>query len=320
MAHQARQQRAVERGDSADNSPGNPAPVAAVATDAMAPRAALPLPRRVMDGITRQPAFSIGLAVVLLFVLAAIVAPLISPYKYDRPDYSAVLAAPSWQHLFGTDDLGRDMLSRVLYGARYSLGISGTAVGLATLIGIPVGLAAGYFGGLIDALIGRVTDALFAFPAILMAIAIAAVLGPSVQSAVLALGLIAVPEFSRVARAAMLAERQGGYVEISRALGSSWAFIIFRAILPNTLGPLLVLISLGFANAILNEAALTFLGLGAQPPIPEWGALLGTARNHISDDPWFAVFPGLAICVLVFAFNLVGDGVRDLADPRQRRR
>jgi peptide/nickel transport system permease protein len=270
--------------------------------------------------LVRWPAFTVGLAVVLLFLLAAIFAPLISPYDPTIGDYSALLQGPSLHHLFGTDDLGRDQLSRVIYGARYTLGISGSAVALATLIGIPLGLAAGYFGGLFDSVISRIADALFAFPAVLMAIAIAATMNPSVQSAVVALTLIAIPEFTRVARGAMIAEREGGYVEVSRALGSSWAFIIFRSILPNALGPLLVLISLGFANAILNQAALTFLGLGAQPPTPEWGAILGVARQHLIDDPYFALFPGLAIVVLVFAFNLVGDGVRDLADPRHRRR
>lgn len=276
--------------------------------------------RRALATLRRWPAFSIGLLVVALFALAAILAPLISPYDPTLPDYSVVLQGPSRLHPFGTDDLGRDQLSRVIFGARYSLGISGSAVALATLVGIPLGLTAGYFGGLFDAVVGRVSDALFSFPSILMAIAIAATMNPSAESAVVALALIAVPEFTRVARGALLAERESGYVEVSRALGSSWRFIIFRAILPNALGPLLVLISLGFANAILNEAALTFLGLGAQPPVPEWGAILGVARGHLIDAPYFALFPGLAICVLVFAFNLVGDGVRDLADPRQRRR
>jgi peptide/nickel transport system permease protein len=276
--------------------------------------------RRILSFLLRWPAFSVGLAVVLIFVLAAVLAPLISPYDPTIGDYSAILQGPSARHLFGTDDLGRDQLSRIIYGARYSLGISGSAVALATLIGIPLGMAAGYFGGLFDSLISRIADALFAFPAVLMAIAIAATMNPSVQSAVVALTLIAVPEFTRVARGAMIAEREGAYVEVSRALGSSWRFIIFRSILPNALGPLLVLISLGLANAILNQAALTFLGLGAQPPAPEWGAILGVARGHLIDAPSFALFPGLAIVVLVFAFNLVGDGVRDLVDPRHRRR
>jgi peptide/nickel transport system permease protein len=280
----------------------------------------LPRWRRVLALLVRWPAFTVGLMVVLLFVVAAIFAPLISPYDPTIGDYSALLQGPSLHHLFGTDDLGRDQLSRVIYGARYTLAISGSAVALATLIGIPLGLAAGYFGGPFDSVISRIADALFAFPAVLMAIAIAATMNPSVQSAVVALTLIAIPEFTRVARGAMISEREGGYVEVSRALGSSWAFIIFRSILPNALGPLLVLISLGFANAILNQAALTFLGLGAQPPTPEWGAILGVARQHLIDDPYFALFPGLAIVVLVFAFNLVGDGVRDLADPRHRRR
>ena len=270
---------------------------------------------RLLVMLVGQPAFAAGLGVVLLIVLGAIIAPLITPYKPDIPDYSIVLQGPSWPHPFGTDDLGRDMFSRVIYGARYTLGISGTAVGLATLLGIPLGLAAGYFGGLFDIIVGRMTDALFAFPAILMAIAIAATMGPSVQSAVVALTVIAIPEFTRIARATMLAERASGYVEASQALGSSWRYIIFRAILPNARGPLLVLMSLGFANAILNQAALTFLGLGAQPPAPEWGAILGVARSHIIDDGWFAFFPGVAIVVLVIAFNLVGDGVRDLGDP-----
>lgn len=265
------------------------------------------------------PAFTAGLVVVAVFVLAATLAPIISPYDPTLPNYASVLQGPSWQHPFGTDDLGRDQLSRVIYGARYSLGISGTAVALATLLGIPLGLAAGYVGGLLDNVVGRVGDALFSFPSTLMAIAIDATLGPSLQSAVVALTLIAVPEFSRIARAAMVAERESGYVEASRALGSPGSYIIFRAILPNALGPLLVLISLGFANAILNEAALTFLGLGAQPPIPEWGAILGAARSHIADDVWFALFPGIAICLLVVALNLVGDGIRDVLDPRHRR-
>jgi peptide/nickel transport system permease protein len=295
-------------------------PTTAVVEDAPPLRPPGPLWRRSLAALGRMPSFSLGLAVVTFFLLGAIFAALVSPYDPEVPDYSVVLQGPSWHHLFGTDDLGRDMLSRVIYGARYTLGISGTAVGLATLMGIPVGLTAGYFGGLLDALVGRVADALFAFPAILMAIAIAATMGPSVQSGVVALTLIAIPEFTRMARGAMLAEREGGYVEVSRAVGSSWVFIIFRSILPNALGPLLVLISLGFANAILNQTALTFLGLGAQPPIPEWGAMLGVARNHLIDAPYFAFFPGVAVCVLVFAFNLVGDGLRDLVDPRQRHR
>lgn len=272
--------------------------------------------RRLGRILQHEPTFTAGLAVILLVAGAAILAPLIVPYAPDVPNYSAILQGPTWQHPFGTDDLGRDMLSRVIYGARYSLGICGTAVGIATLVGIPLGMAGGYFGGAIDAVVGRITDALFSFPAILMAIAIAATMGPSVQSAVVALGLIAVPEFARIARAALLSERASGYVEASQALGSSWFFIIGRAILPNALGPLLVLITLGFGNAILNEAALSFLGLGAQPPAPEWGAILGVARDHLVDDPWFALFPGLAIVLLVIAFNLVGDGLRDIFDPR----
>jgi peptide/nickel transport system permease protein len=277
---------------------------------------AVPRRRRLIDLLRREPAFATGLAVIAVVTFAAIAAPLIIPYRPNVPDYSATLQGPTWQHLFGTDDLGRDMLSRVIYGARYSLGICGTAVGLATLVGIPLGMAGGYFGGIIDAIVGRLTDALFSFPAILMAIAIAATMGPSVQSAVVALGLIAVPEFARIARAALLSERASGYVEASQALGASSFFIITRAILPNALGALCVLITLGFGNAILNEAALSFLGLGAQPPAPEWGAILGVARDHLADDLWFALFPGMAIVLLVIAFNLVGDGVRDLFDPR----
>jgi ABC-type dipeptide/oligopeptide/nickel transport system permease subunit len=208
-------------------------------------------------------------------------------------------------------------LSRVIYGARYSLGISAFAVGLATLLAIPLGLAAGYFGGVLDGIIGRVTDALFAFPSILMAIAVAATMGPSLQSAVVALALIMLPEFCRISRAAMLAERQAGYVEASRSLGASEVSIIFRSILPNAQGPILVLVSLGLGYTLLNEVALSFLGLGAQPPVPEWGAILGAAREHLIDDPWFALFPGITICLMIFCFNFIGDGVRDLLDPRR---
>jgi len=194
------------------------------------------------------------------------------------------------------------------------------AVGIAAVVGIPLGLFAGYFGGWADAVTGRVVDALFAFPVLLMAIAIVTITGIGLKGAIIAIGLIAIPEFARVSRSAMIAEKENDYVLAARTVGSSVPRIIFRQILPNTLGPIVVLISLGFAFAILNETALSFLGLGAQAPIPSWGADLSAARRYIRDAPWLSLFPGLAIFFLVLALNLSGDGLRDLLDPRRIRR
>jgi peptide/nickel transport system permease protein len=264
--------------------------------------------------------FTLGVSLIAMFVLAAILAPQISPFDPAKPDYKALKQSPSTDHLFGTDDKGRDIFSRVVHGTRVSFAIALVSVGLATAIGLPLGLISGYFGGFADGLISRLVDALFAFPPILMAIAIMSIRGKGELSAMIAIGLIAIPEFARVSRSAMIAEKENDYVMAARAIGCSSTRIIFRSILRNTLGPVLVLISLGFAFAILNETALSFLGLGAQPPTPSWGADIAASRRYIRDAPWLSIFPGLAIVLLVLGLNLTGDGLRDLMDPRRNRR
>lgn len=275
---------------------------------------------RLLHGAVTWKTFSVGVFLILLFVAAAIFAPVVAPYDPAKPNFKALLQAPSADHIFGTDDKGRDIFSRIVYGTRVSFTIALVSVGMATAIGLPLGLFAGFFGGWVDAVVSRLLDALFAFPPILMAIAILAIKGPGEQSAIIAIGIIAIPEFARVARSAMIAEKENEYVLAARSIGCSVPRIVFRGILPNTLGPIVVLISLGFAFAILNETALSFLGLGAQPPTPSWGADLAAGRRYLRDDAWLSIFPGLAIFFLVLALNLVGDGLRDLMDPRRNRR
>lgn len=268
----------------------------------------------------RWKTFTLGLALTTMFVLAAVFAAQIAPYDPAKPNYQALKESPSTSHLFGTDDKGRDIFSRVVHGTRVSFAIAIVSVAVATAIGLPLGLASGYFGGAVESIISRLVDALFAFPPILMAIAIMSIRGKGEFSAMIAIGLIAIPEFARVSRSAMIAEKENDYVLAARSIGCAPGRIIFRQILRNTLGPVLVLISLGFAFAILNETALSFLGLGAQPPTPSWGADISASRRYLRDAPWLSVFPGLAIVFLVLALNLTGDGLRDLMDPRRDRR
>jgi peptide/nickel transport system permease protein len=276
--------------------------------------------RRLLQGAVTWKTFTLGVLLIAMFVFGAIFASQISPYDPAKPDYKALRQSPSAQHLFGTDDKGRDIFSRVVYGTRVSFAIAIVSVTLATAIGLPLGLVSGYLGGATDSVISRLVDSLFAFPPILMAIAIMSIRGKGELSAMIAIGLIAIPEFARVSRSAMIAEKENDYVLAARSIGCTTRRIIFRGILRNTLGPVLVLISLGFAFAILNETALSFLGLGAQPPTPSWGADIAASRRYIRDAPWLSIFPGLAIVLLVLALNLTGDGLRDLMDPRRNRR
>ncbi len=285
--------------------------------------APLPTVRHLARGLRwawKWKAFSLGLILITVFVLGALTAPLLTPYDPLKTNYPERLQAPSATHHFGTDEHGRDLFTRVLFGIRISLVSSTLAVAISTSIGVVLGLTTGYFGGAFDAIVSRVLDAFFGFPVILMAIAIVAIVGPSVEAAMVAIGIIGIPGFARVSRAAMLAERESEYVEASRAAASHWTYIIFRSILPNCLGPILVLISLGFARAVLNEAALSFLGLGAQPPSPSWGSMLSTGRSYLFEAPWYSLVPGGAIFLLVLSLNLIGDGLQDLADPRRARR
>jgi ABC-type dipeptide/oligopeptide/nickel transport system permease subunit len=270
--------------------------------------------------LRRRLPLTIGLIVVAVLLLAAISAPLLAPRNPDLQNIGQRLRAPSAVSPFGTDEFGRDILSRILYGGRVTLLASTASVVLAALIGCGIGLTAGYFGGIYDAIVGRLIDILFAFPVILLGIAIVAILGPGVPSVVIAIAVASLPNFARVSRAAIVPEKEREYVLAAHVVGASTGYLILRTLLPNLIGPLMVLISLGFAYAVLYEASLGFLGLGAQPPTPEWGVMLSTARDFLFQAPWYAFFPGFSIVVLVFSLNLIGDGLRDAIDPYRSRR
>ena len=258
-----------------------------------------------------------GLAAVVFFVLLAFLAPWISPHDPLATSWSAVRKAPSAAYLFGTDEIGRDVLSRVIWGTRASLMAGVISVGISLALGVPVGLLAGYAGGWTDALISRFTDAMLACPFLILAIALAAFLGPSLANAMVAIGISATPIFIRLTRAQVLAAKVEDYVEAARALGNPHLRIALRHILPNIVAPLIVQATLAIAAAIIAEASLSFLGLGQQPPAPSWGSMLNTAKNYVDNAPWMAIWPGLSIFLLVLSFNLLGDGLRDALDPRQ---
>lgn len=260
-----------------------------------------------------------GAIVLALFGLLALLAPVISPYDPAQASFTDLRSAPSAQHYFGTDELGRDTLARVLYGARISLSAGLVSVALAMVSGTFFGLIAGYFRGWPDELIMRVVDAMLALPFLVLAITLAAILGPSLQNTMLAIAIVTAPAFARVARGEVLAQREREYVQAAQALGASNSRTVLRHLLPNISGPLIVQTSLAIANAVLAESSLSFLGLGVQPPTPSWGSMLNTARGYLADAPWMAIFPGVAIFLTVLAFNLVGDGLREAFDPRARR-
>lgn len=261
-----------------------------------------------------------GAIVILVMVLAALFAPLIAPYDPEQQFPRDPLQSPSSRFLLGTDNVGRDTLSRIIYGTRVSLFVGLTSMAIAALIGIPIGLVSAYYGGMIDSIAMRAMDTLLAFPAVLLAIFIVAVLGPSLNNAILAVGIIYIPAFARVTRANVLSIREKEFVEAARCMGASDLRVMSRAVLPNCLSPLLVQFSLGVGYAMLVEAGLSFLGLGVQPPTPAWGQMVGLARNFITLSPWLITFPGLAIFLAVLAFNFIGDGLREASDPRLRRR
>jgi peptide/nickel transport system permease protein len=266
----------------------------------------------------RRKAAVFALAVIAIFVAAAVLAPLISPYNPDLQTWTAVRKAPSALHWFGTDDVGRDVLARVIYGARASLLAGVISVAIALLVGVPVGLISGYLGGFIDALFSRITDALLACPFLILAIALAAFLGPSLGNAMIAIGITTTPIFIRLTRGQVMAVKVEDYVEAARAVGNPHWRIALVHILPNILPALLVQATLSIAAAIIAEAALSFLGLGQQPPAPSWGSMLNAAQRFLVNAPWMAIWPGLAIFLTVLSFNLVGDGLRDALDPRSR--
>jgi len=257
-----------------------------------------------------------ALIVIALFVLAALFAPLLAPYDPTATSWSAIRKAPSAAHWMGTDENGRDVLSRVIFGARASLLAGAVAVAIAAGIGLPAGLLAGFARGWIDAVLSRIVDAVLACPFLILAIALAAILGPNLTNAMIAIGISSAPRFMRVARAATLEAAALEYVEAARAIGNPpWRVAVFH-VLPNIVPPVLVQATLAIAAAIIAEASLSFLGLGQQPPDPSWGSMLNAAQRFLTQAPWLAVFPGLAIFLCVLSFNLVGDGLRDALDPR----
>jgi peptide/nickel transport system permease protein len=274
--------------------------------------------QRAWRRLLRRRGAMLGLFIVLFFVLTAVFAPLISPYDPIATSWSAVRKAPSWEYLFGTDEIGRDVLSRVIWGARASLMAGLVSVSISMALGIPIGLLAAYLGGWTDSLISRFTDSMLAVPFLILAIALSAFLGPSLGNAMIAIGVSAMPVFIRLTRAQVMAVKVEDYIEAARAVGNPHWRIALRHILPNVLPPLIVQASLSIAAAIIAEASLSFLGLGQQPPAPSWGSMLNTAKNYMDNAPWMAVWPGLSIFLLVLSFNLLGDGLRDALDPRQK--
>ena len=274
--------------------------------------------RRAWLRLRRRHGALLGLAVVVLFIVLAVFAPWIAPQDPIAASWAAIRKAPSAQYWLGTDEIGRDVLSRVIWGTRASLLAGVVSVSISLLIGVPLGMAAGFLGGAVDAVISRITDAFLACPFLILAIALAAFLGPSLTNAMIAIGVSAAPIFVRLARGQVLSVKVEDYVEAARAVGNSPLRIALRHILPNITAPLIVQATLAIAAAVIAEASLSFLGLGQQPPAPSWGSMLNTAKNYIDNSPWMAISPGVAIFLLVLSFNLLGDGLRDALDPRQR--
>lgn len=280
------------------------------------PLAARGSSRRFVTKLIADRRSATGVILVAIAVTMAVAAPLIATHDPNIPDFVEILSPPSSRHLFGTDDLGRDAFSRIVHGAQASMFVGLLSVTAAFVLGTIAGLVAGFFGKWVDIVIMRVMDVIFAFPSILLALAITAVLGPSLTNAVIAIAIVNLPVFARLARAQTLVVGELEYVEATRALGFGTPYILFRTILPNILAPVVVQGSLLFASAIITESYLSFLGLGAQPPTPTWGNMLRNAIGFLDLAPWLAWFPGFAIFVTVLGFNLLGDGLRDRMDPR----
>jgi peptide/nickel transport system permease protein len=268
--------------------------------------------------LRRNVSAMIGLVIIVLLILVAVFAPVVAPYDPLRQNFRMALQPPSAEHPFGTDDVGRDILSRVIFGAQISLRVGLVAVSISASLGVLLGLIAGYYGGWADAVISGITDTLLAFPGLLLALAVVAVLGPSLINVMIAVGIGNIPVYIRVTRASTLSIRERDYVMAARTIGCRSGRIMLRYVLPNIIPPILVLMTLGVAGAILTAAGLSFIGLGAQPPTPEWGAMLTQGRQYLQRAWWFTLFPGLAIMVTVLAINMFGDALRDALDPRLR--
>ena len=274
--------------------------------------------RRAWRRLRRRHSALIGLTIIALFIIIAVFASSVAPYDPIATSWGAIRKAPSAAHWFGTDEIGRDVLSRVIWGTRASLLAGVVAVSISLLLGVPIGLAAGFVGGFTDALISRITDAFLACPFLILAIALAAFLGPSLTNAMIAIGVSAAPVFVRLTRAQVLNVKVEDYIEAARAVGNPPLRIALRHVMPNVLAPLIVQATLAIAAAVIAEASLSFLGLGQQPPAPSWGSMLNVAKNYLENAPWMAIWPGASIFLLVMSFNLLGDGLRDALDPRQR--
>ena len=273
---------------------------------------------RSFEKFRRNPVAMVGAVIVLFFTTMAILAPLLTSIDPFQTSFIAIRKAPSALHWLGTDELGRDLLSRMLFGARASLMAGLVSVLIALIVGVPLGLISGYFGGWVDSLISRATEAALAIPFLILAIALAAFLGPNLVNAMIAIGISAAPRFIRMTRGQVLSVKSDDYVQSAKALGASNTRIILTHILPNIMPPLIVQATITIATAIIAEASLSFLGLGLQPPNPSWGSMLNTAKNFMTQAPWMSIFPGSAIFLVVLGFNLLGDGLRDALDPRQR--
>ena len=260
----------------------------------------------------------LSLATVIVIILTALFAPVISPYDPSKQHWDDMLAAPRTDFLLGTDELGRDILTRIIFGSRISLGVGFVSVTISTVLGVTLGSLAGFYGGRVDAIVMRITDILFAFPSLLFAIAIMFALGPGIMNVFIALGIVGWAGTARMIRGLVLQWREMPFVEATKAAGGNDSRIIWRHILPNCLPAIIVLVTLNIPDAIMAEASLSFLGLGAQPPTPSWGSMIYEARRYIRQVPTYSLFPGLAIMVTVLAFNLLGDGLRDILDPKLR--
>jgi peptide/nickel transport system permease protein len=268
--------------------------------------------------LLRRKSAVLGLVIIVLFVGIAVFAPLIAPYDPTQQSWTSIRKPPSAQHWFGTDESGRDLFARVIFGARASLLAGVVSISIALSLGVPFGLLAGYGGKWVDGIVSRITDAMLAIPFLILAIALAAFLGPSLQNAMIAIGVTATPIFVRLTRGQVMAVKVEDYVEAARAVGNPPVRIAVKHILPNIMPALIVQATISIATAIIAEASLSFLGLGQQPPAPSWGSMLNTAQRFLTNAPWMAVWPGLAIFLVVLSFNILGDGLRDALDPRER--
>ncbi len=268
--------------------------------------------------LLRSPSSKVGAVICLVLVLTAIFAPWLAPFDPTDMGAGKVLTPPNGDYWFGTDELGRDLFSRIIYGSRLTLQVGMIAVGISMTAGVLIGLIAGYSGGWLESILMRTVDVLFSFTETLIALAAVAVLGPSLTNAMIAVGISSIPFYARIAYGAVLVEKNKEYFKAAKSVGARHGRLIFRHILPNILSPIIVVATVGVSTAVLSASALSFLGLGAQPPSPEWGAILAAGRDYFKRAPWITTFPGVAIALTVLGFNLLGDGLREALDPQQR--